>query len=501
MLMKVICVLFFGCLIATTALIPAVMRFARKIDAVDRGGYRKVFQGAMPLLGGLGIAVPLIVVGLAAGVAGHVIVSNWKWVYIHHKESFDLLFSFAGSRSESITLAIGGIAIVVLGLIDDIKGLRARWKLLGQIAIALFICLSGYALTTVAIPFVGNVNLGAGMGGLLTILWVVGLINAFNLIDGVDGLAAGIALVGVVALVALSIIQQNTFVTFAGAAIAGSLLAFLLYNFPPAKIFLGDTGSMFLGYTLATMSLVGAQKSEAAAIIFAPMLALSLPVFETLISVLRRYLRGVPLFAADSHHTHHRLLGKGYSQPRVVLTLCGTGLLLAVAAIMSALVPENSKWVWCPYALYGGTLVHITWLAGYLRPATFKRTFERRQRNKIFQALGQYAALRLNANGRSVKTNLLLELCRHELGLRHIEVGMKSGVRLIVSTDGAKDDRTQGSKEKLLVKSADGHDILICYEFEHMPDDNRRQDVSSCLAGIFDQMRIDQAVKPSDESR
>jgi len=500
--MKVICVLFFGCLTATAALIPAVMRFARKIDAVDRGGYRKVFQGTMPLLGGLGIAVPLIVLGLAAGTAGHVIVGNWKWVYIHHKESFDLLFSFAGSRSKCITLAIGGIAVVVLGLTDDITGLRARWKLLGQIAIALFVCLSGYALTTVAIPFIGNVNFGVGLGGLLTILWVVGLINAFNLIDGVDGLAAGIALVGVGALVALSIIQENTFVTFTGAAIAGSLLAFLLYNFPPAKIFLGDTGSMFLGYTLATMSLMGAQKSEAAAIIFAPMLALSLPVFETLISVLRRYLRGVPLFAGDDRHTHHRLLSKGYSQPRVVLTLCTAALFLAAAAVMSALIPENSTWAWCSYALYGGTLAYITWLAGYLRPATFKRTFERREHNRIFQALGQYAALSLRADGQSGKTSLLLELCRHELGLRHIEVRMKSGVRLMVSTDGMKHDRTQASKEEMLVKSSDGRDILIWYEFERTPDDSRRQDVSLCLAGIFDQMVIDdQAAKPSKESR
>ncbi len=240
MLMTVVCALFFGCLIATTALIPAVMRFARKIDAVDRGGYRKVYQGAMPLLGGLGIAVPLIVLGLAAAGAGHVIVIDrvWRWVNIHHKESFDPLFSLAGSRNECMTLALGGIAIVALGLIDDIKGLRARWKLLGQIVIALFVCLSGYAVTTVAIPFIGPVNFGVSVGGLLTILWVVGLINAFNLIDGVDGLAAGIALIGAGALVALGIIQQNAYVTFTGVALTGSLLAFLLYNFPPAKIFL-----------------------------------------------------------------------------------------------------------------------------------------------------------------------------------------------------------------------------------------------------------------------
>ena len=500
MLMKVVCALSFGCLFATMVLTPAVMRFARKIGAVDRGGYRKVFQGEMPLLGGLGIAVPLLVLGFAAGTAGHVIVHNWRWIWIHHRESFDLLFSLAGRRNECMTLALGGTAIVVLGLIDDTRGLRARWKLLGQIVIALFVCLSGIALTTVSIPFVGVVNLGMGVGGLLTMLWVVGLINAFNLIDGIDGLAAGIALVVTGALVALSIIQENTYVTVTGAALTGSVLAFLMYNFPPAKIFLGDTGSMFLGYALAMMSLRGPQKSETAAIIFAPMLAFGFPIFETLVSILRRYLRGVPIFAGDNLHTHHRLLRKGYSQPRVVLTLCGTGLFLAVAAIMSALIPENSRWAWCSYALYGGTLVYIAWLAGYLRPTTYRRTIERRQRNKIFQALGQYVALRLNANERSVNTSLLLEVCRQELGLRHIEIRMVNGVRWTVPADGAEYDGAQASGEKLRVKSLDGQDIMIGYTFEHTPEDSMREDVSLCLADIFDQMRIEQAAIPGEES-
>ncbi len=491
MLLKVICALFFGCLIATASLTPVVIRFARKIDAVDRGGYRKVFQGAMPLLGGLGIAVPLVALSLAAGAAGHIIFWNYEWVGIHYREFFHPLYSFAGNRNECMTLALGGAAIVALGLIDDVKGMRARWKLAGQIVVALFVCLSGFALTTIAIPFVGSVNLGVGLGGFVTMLWIVGLINAFNLVDGVDGLASGIAFVGAVALVALSIIQENLYITLAGTAIAGSLLAFLLYNAPPAKIFLGDTGSMFLGYALATMSLMGASKSQAAAIVLTPMLALSLPIFETLVSILRRYLRGLPIFVGDSHHTHHRLLSKGYSQPRVVLTLCGTAVLFAAAAILSALIPENSNWVWCSYALYGATLVYIAWLAGYLRPTTFKKTLERREHNRVFQALGQYAALHLNANGRPAKTDLLLELCRHELGLRRLEVGVKGGPRLMASPKDPERERTQEPKEELAVKSLGGRDVLIGYEFEHAPDDSRRQDVSSCLAAIFDQVRID----------
>ncbi len=491
-LLKLLVAVFLGCFLATAALIPFVMRFARRIDAVDRGGYRKVYEGAMPLLGGLGIAVPLIILGFSIVLAGQVIVGNWRWLYLHHRESFDFLFSLAGSRYECLTLSVGGVAIVALGLYDDTKGMRARWKLLGQVFVALFVCLSGFALTTVAIPFIGPVDLGVGMGGLFTMLWVVGLINAFNLIDGVDGLAAGIACIGALALVALGVIQENTYVMFTGSALAGSVLAFLLFNFPPAKIFLGDTGSMFLGYTLATMSLMGTQKSEAAVIVFAPMLALSLPVFETAVSIVRRYLRGVPLFAGDNYHTHHRLLSKGYSQPKVVLTLYTVAILLSTAAILSAIIPENSTWVWCPYALYTGTLVYITWLAGYLRPTTFSKTIERRQRNKVYQALTNYAALRLSGAKPSTKVNLLLELCRLELELIHLEIHTGNGSPLVSSSDKVQAEAANNAKEKLVVKSALGQDIVVSYVFERKPDANVRADVSSCLAGIFDQMNIEQ---------
>jgi UDP-GlcNAc:undecaprenyl-phosphate GlcNAc-1-phosphate transferase len=500
MYVNVVCGLFVGCLLVSAALIPAVMRFARRIDAVDRGGFRKVFQGEMPLLGGLGVAIPLLTLCVFVGGLGHLVIRQWEWIWIHHRAWFDPLMDVASVRNDCLAIAAGGVAIVALGFVDDTRGMRARYKLLGQVAVALFVCFTGHVLTTVSVPFLGTVELGVVMGGLLTMLWVVGLINAFNLIDGIDGLASGIALVGTVALVALSIAQHNAFVTLAGAALAGSLLAFLFYNFPPARIFLGDTGSMFIGYALAVISLLGAQKSEAAVIIFAPMLALSLPLFETGVSMLRRYIGGVPVFTGDNRHTHHRLLRKGYSQPEVVLTLCGTGLVLAVAAVLAALIPETSKWGWCPYALYIGALVNIAWLAGYLRPTTLKAIVERRQRNKIFQSLSRYASLRLNDGMRASQAQVLLELCRHELGLKHLEVRMKSGERLMVSPVDVKYAAEPDSREILKVKSSEGQDILLCYEYKHAPNDNRRQDVSLCLAGIFDGMKAERHHRADNEA-
>ncbi len=490
-LLTLVASLFLGNLIVSLLLVPLVMRFARRVGAVDRGGYRKVFEGAMPLLGGLGVALPLLVIGVFTSIAGHYIVLNFAYFHTEYPGYFSTLMTIAQFRSDGIVLILGSLAILALGLVDDTRGMRARWKLLGQVVVASFVCVSGHGLTDVDIPLVGTLNLGVFFGGMLTVLWIVGMINAFNLIDGVDGLASGIALVGVLALVILSIIQGNLFVTFVGAALAGTLLGFLCFNFPPARIFLGDTGSMFIGYFLATMSLMGSPKYETAVILLTPMLALSFPIFETFISIIRRYLRGVPIFAGDNHHTHHRLLGKGYSQPQVVLTLYGVALSLATAAVLSALIPLNSPWSGIPYALYAGTLVYIAWLAGYLRPTTFRALFERRQKNRLFHALANYAKQCLDSHARSVERRLLLELCRHELGLRYIDVVLEGGINLMASEGGIRPAELAANSEKLRVKSTDEQDVFVYYAFIEEPSDNHRADVIACLAGIFDQTVID----------
>ena len=282
--------------------------------------------------------------------------------------------------------------------------------------------------------------------------------------------------------------QGNEYVMFAGVVLAGSLAAFLFFNFPPARIFLGDTGSMFIGYALAMMALIGAQKSETAMIILAPLLALSLPIFETLVSMARRYMGGVPVFAGDNLHTHHRLLRMGYSQPVVVLTLCGTGAVFAVAAVLSAAIPEESSWVWFPYALYLAALVNIAWLAGYLRPTNVRTLIDRRQRNKVFQALRRYAAMRMNAGGEAIETGLLLSLFRCELGLRRIWVLYDEDVTPIALSGEA----SGGSEfEEVRVKASDRKTILVRYEFLYPPDPSLRHDVSLCLAGIFEGAHVD----------
>lgn len=478
-----------GCFAATAALTPLVMVLARRIDAVDRGGFRKVFQGEMPLLGGLGVATPVLIVCVALAIAGHLIVQHWQWFWIHWRDSFDFIFTLAGNRTDFLIFAVGAFAILLLGVVDDKVGLSARWKFLGQIVVAAFVSLAGGVLTSVTIPFAGAIEFGPVLGFAVTMIWIVGLINAFNLIDGIDGLASSMALMSGLALLLLSIIQGNLFVTIACAALTGSLAAFLLYNFPPAKIFLGDTGSMFLGYALSVTSLTGSQKSEAAVIILAPILALSLPIFDTAMSILRRYVNGLPVFVGDKHHTHHRLLGKGYSQPKVVLMLSGMSLLLTAAAILSALVPAESSWTLLPIVLYALTLLTIAWMAGYLRPTKIKVLIERRDRNLAFHALGRYARLRFHGNPGFVEPAALLEICRMEMGLDYLEVRISNDDCILAArpTNG----QVKTVEEKVRVKSLDGQDLTICFAFRFTPDDNRRQDVSACLARVFDGVQID----------
>ncbi|MFN7135246.1 MAG: MraY family glycosyltransferase, partial [Myxococcales bacterium] len=168
---------------------------------------------------------------------------------------------------------------------------------------------------------------------LFTMVWIVGVINAMNLIDGLDGLASGVALVAVATNFIIAASRGNVLMMLFMAALGGAILGFLIYNFNPASIFMGDTGSMFLGFVLATSSIITNQKSSATVAMVVPILALGLPIMDTFLAMLRRALRGLPLFSADKEHIHHKLLALGYSQRRAVLTLYGVCLVFGALAL------------------------------------------------------------------------------------------------------------------------------------------------------------------------
>jgi UDP-GlcNAc:undecaprenyl-phosphate GlcNAc-1-phosphate transferase len=233
-------------------------------------------------------------------------------------------------------IIISSLAMFALGLWDDIKPLGARRKLLGQIAIASAVYFAGLGIQKFKLPFTGTVvDLGA-IGFLGTVIWLVAMTNLINLIDGIDGLAGGICLM-LMALLAYVGHKSGNFELLV-AGMAGALLGFLWFNFPPARIYLGDGGAYFLGFQIGLFSLVSSQKGNIMAAMAAPLFVLALPIVDTGLAILRRGLRGLPIFRPDRRHLHHHLLASGMSRRRVVLSFYAVTLvflLMGFAAFLS----------------------------------------------------------------------------------------------------------------------------------------------------------------------
>jgi UDP-GlcNAc:undecaprenyl-phosphate/decaprenyl-phosphate GlcNAc-1-phosphate transferase len=479
---------------ATFLTVPPVIKLARRLKATERGGPRRMGEGGTPLLGGLAIALPVISSLLVFGFAGDLLARHWAPLSRFASPWAEGMLDYAAGRGnfnrDFIVLALGGIAIVLLGIFDDIRGTGARVKLLVQFAVATAICLSGYVLQGFYIPLVGIVRLNPDFGVIISILWIVGLINSFNLIDGLDGLAAGVALIASLVLAALGFVVGNILLVFTCLVLAGSLSAFLFFNFPPARIYLGDTGSMFIGYLLAAVTLMGTFKGNAAVIILGPLLALSFPIFETLVSMLRRLVRGRPIFTGDRYHTHHRLLAKGLSKRRAVLTLYGVTLVLGLAAYLSYVIPPRSGWSWLPDFILGFTLLGLAWWAGYLKEPTLRRFFHRRRRNTILAAFSRYASRSLSSRLATIRPSEILELCRREMRLSFLEAWFEDGWILIGSSGVPPREEIAGRSaalEELRLKTGGGLRLVVRYRFDHQPYEQEARDTADCLAQIFEQ--------------
>lgn len=307
-------------LIVVITTTPMVRRLAVSMGAMDHPGERRAHAGSIPRLGGLAIIVgffmPLLLLfGLETQVAQH----------------------FFSSPQLTVGLVSGGLLMGSLGVFDDIRGVRAWHKLWVQLAAAGIAFACGFRIQGVALPFVGNLDMGI-FALPVTILWVVAIVNALNLIDGLDGLAGGVAFFACITNFAVGALHGDVLVMLLSASLGGALLGFLLYNFNPASIFMGDTGSLFLGFVLATTSILGASvKSSTAVAILVPLIALGVPIMDTLFAMGRRFLERRPIFAPDKGHIHHRLLAMGLTHRRAVLILYGLSILLTTSAILIAM--------------------------------------------------------------------------------------------------------------------------------------------------------------------
>lgn len=277
---------------------------------------RKVHARPIPRLGGIAIVLaffaPLTALLLVDSGVG------WFW---KTEERF------------IIGLFAGGFAIALLGLYDDFRGAGAPLKFLVQIAVAVGMYLLGVRVELITTPLFGSVQLG--LWSLpLTVFWIVGVVNAMNLIDGLDGLAGGVAFFAVLTNFVLAVTRGDVLLSLCMAALAGALLGFLIFNFNPASIFMGDTGSMFLGFALAVVSIKTSTKSGTAVAMLVPIVSLGLPIFDTLLAIVRRTVLGRPIFSADKEHIHHRLMSRlRLTHRQAVLVLYGLCVLLALTAL------------------------------------------------------------------------------------------------------------------------------------------------------------------------
>lgn len=305
---------FLVALAVTFVLTPVVKNFAIRIGAVDKPDARKVHHGLVPRLGGLAIYAGFMVSAITT----------------------------IGFTYEMVGIMAGATFLIIVGVADDVVSLRPKVKLLGQIiAAAIPVVIFNINIDWINVPWHGIVYLPAVIFIPLTIFWIIGFINTVNLIDGLDGLAAGIATIASIAIALLAFQMGQWTAAAAMVAMTGACLAFLQYNFNPAKIFMGDTGSMFLGYIIAAVSVMGSIKTAAAAVLIVPLVALAVPITDTLLAIVRRKSSGVPIFSPDKNHLHHRLLAKGLNQKQVVLIMYA---LTAFFSCIALVVIHLSLW-------------------------------------------------------------------------------------------------------------------------------------------------------------
>ncbi|WP_313757435.1 MraY family glycosyltransferase [Tissierella sp.] len=303
---------FFLALVISYLVTPLVKKLAFKIGVVDiPKDDRRVHKEPMPLMGGLAIFLAVVVVTLI----------------------------FLPLEKEILSILIGGTVIVIGGIIDDLKELRPKTKFMFQIIAGLILIYGDVKVDFITNPFTKDSSL-IYLNWLsipITLFWVVGITNTLNFIDGLDGLSAGVAMISSITLmIVASKGYTNNYISviILSAAIAGACLGFLPFNFNPAKIFMGDTGALFLGFMLAAITIEGVMKSVATIAIVAPILILSVPIFDTTFAIFRRLLNGQSISAADKGHLHHRLLNRGYSQKKSVLILYGISASFGLFAIL-----------------------------------------------------------------------------------------------------------------------------------------------------------------------
>lgn len=321
---------------------PWVRRLAWRYGVLDQPGDRKIHTAPMARLGGLAVFI-----GFCLPWLGFLLLKNRvAGIFAEYWEMFWALLA-------------GGLAMLLLGIYDDLKGLKATPKFIVQTAVAVTLYYAGFKITRLTNPFGPAIEL-EWLSLPISVLWMVGITNAINLLDGIDGLATGVTACIAMSLALINIVYGNVIVALLTLALAGACFGFLPFNSSPARIFLGDTGSLFMGLMLACIGILSLFKAATATFILVPVLIFGVPLFDTAAVMLGRLVRRRPLFEGDKTHVHHRLLRAGMTHKEAAFYLYAVTLLLAGIAIFISF-NQNAEGVW-----YFGTLGLLVGTGGWL---------------------------------------------------------------------------------------------------------------------------------------
>ena len=321
-----IAIAFILAFVVTFVSTPYTIKIAKKIGAVDvPKDERRAHKRAIPKFGG------------PAVILGFLVSTIYLLVVLSVEHSIDL-FGVQEYWKKLLGFLMGILVISAFCIVDDIKDIKPITKLTGQIIGAIFVIASGIRFEGVSLPFFNYPEINEITSIIITLAWIVIVTNAINLIDGLDGLSSGISVISAVSLLIIFVLNGSSLISIVLiTALAGALVGFLPFNFTPAKTFLGDTGSNFLGFSLSVISILGSAKTYTAAVIVLPLIVLGLPIFDTIWAIIRRLIKGKSIkavFKADKGHLHHRLVAKGFSQKQAVLILYGISATFGLFAII-----------------------------------------------------------------------------------------------------------------------------------------------------------------------
>jgi UDP-GlcNAc:undecaprenyl-phosphate GlcNAc-1-phosphate transferase len=312
-------------LLFSLILMPLIMSLSHRMKWYDIPDKRKIHTGLIPRLGGVGMYISVVVVS---------ILSSALYLLLTGKRGF--------FQTRYLSILAGFTLVHCVGLFDDFRSLRALPKLSIQIMAGAIIAIGGFTISSISLPYIGTISLGI-LAYPITILWLVGISNALNLVDGMDGLAGGISAFAALSMGIIALIQQQVLTAMLAFILFGSIVGFLVFNFPPAKIFMGDCGSLFLGFALAIIPLMGISKAASFSTLIIPITLLTIPIIDTFAAIIRRIRAGRSIASPDKDHIHHKLLYMGLNERKILFFLYGFCLYLSIVAITSVVLPRETN--------------------------------------------------------------------------------------------------------------------------------------------------------------